>query len=201
MKTPGAGHPSLDALKPDGSVLRRIAAGDQSAIHECIALFGPLVWGMARRMSRTSADAEDATQEIFIDIWRSASRFNAALGSDQVFIATIARRRLIDRLRGKSVQRATVSLETLDFLPDTEVTGAAESSYDVEQASRALSELQPSHREVLELALLEGLSHSEIAARLQMPLGTVKSYIYRGLVRVRELINVSVVQTKVRSDD
>ncbi len=188
-------------MNRDNSVLQRIAGGDQSAVRECIEIFGPLVWGMARRMSRTPADAEDATQEIFIEIWRSASRFSAALGTDRVFIATIARRRLIDRLRGKSSQRSTVSLETLDFLPEHEVSGAAESSYDVEQASRALNQLQSSHRVVLELALVEGLSHSEIAARLHLPLGTVKSYIRRGLVRVRELINISVVQVGARSDE
>lgn len=151
-------------------------------------------------MSRTPEDAEDATQEIFVDIWRSAGRFDGTLGGDQVFVATIARRRLIDRLRRKSSQQATVSLETLDFLPETEVIGAAESSFDVEQASRALAELQASHREVLELALVEGLTHSEIAAKLHMPLGTVKSYARRGLVRLREIITASVIQTKVRSD-
>jgi RNA polymerase sigma-70 factor (ECF subfamily) len=155
---------------------------------------------MARRMSRTSADAEDATQEIFVDIWRSAGRFDGTLGTDRGFIATIARRRLIDRLRAKSAQQSTVSLETLAFFPETEVASAAESSFDVEQAARALGELQASHREVLELALVEGLTHSEIAEKLQMPLGTVKSYIRRGLMRVRELIDVSVVQTKARSD-
>ena len=81
------------------SVLQRIAAGESSAVRECIDQYGALVWSLARRLSRTPADAEDATQEIFLDIWRSAFRYDSSQGSPQVFIAMIARRRLIDRLR------------------------------------------------------------------------------------------------------
>ena len=74
------------------SVLQRIASGDSAAVRECIDQYGPLVWSIARRLSRTPADAEDAAQEVFLDIWRSASRFDASQGSDKVFIAMIARR-------------------------------------------------------------------------------------------------------------
>ena len=81
------------------SVLQPIASGDPAAVRECLDQYGALVWSLARRLSRTAADAEDATQEIFLDIWRSAGRFDASQGSDRVFIAIIARRRLIDRLR------------------------------------------------------------------------------------------------------
>src|SRR5580700_4844427 len=81
------------------SVLQRIARGDAAAVRECIEQYGALVWSLARRLSRTPADAEDATQDIFLDIWRSAGRFDESQGSDKVFIAMIARRRLIDRLR------------------------------------------------------------------------------------------------------
>ena len=200
MKTGGVDHSNADRLPISISVLQRIATGEKAAVRECIETFGPLVWSMARRMSRTPADAEDATQDIFIDIWRSAGSFDGTLGTERVFIATIARRRLVDRLRGKRVHRATVPLETLDFLPETAVACTAEASFDVEQAALALKGLQPSHREVLELALAEGLTHAEIAAKLNMPLGSVKSNIRRGLMRVRELVNVSVMQSRVRSD-
>src|SRR5580700_12012752 len=81
------------------SVLQRIASGDSAAVRDCIEQYGALVWSLARRLTRTPSDAEDATQEIFLDIWRSAGRFDAKQGSDRVFIAMIARRRLIDRLR------------------------------------------------------------------------------------------------------
>ena len=83
------------------SVLQRIASGDPAAVRECIDQYGPLVWSTARRLSRTPSDAEwTQPREIFLDIWRSAGRFDASQGSDKVFIAMIAaRRRLIDRLR------------------------------------------------------------------------------------------------------
>ena len=72
------------------SVLQRIAGGDSAAVRECIEQYGALVWSLARRLSRSPSDAEDATQEIFLDIWRSAGRFDASQGSDKVFIAMIA---------------------------------------------------------------------------------------------------------------
>ena len=72
-------------------MLQRIASGDSAAVRECIDQYGPLVWSIARRLSRTPSDAEDATQEIFLDIWRSAGRYDASQGSDKVFIAMIAR--------------------------------------------------------------------------------------------------------------
>jgi RNA polymerase sigma factor (sigma-70 family) len=81
------------------SILERVARGDQQAVRECIDEFGGLVWAIARRMTRSRADAEDAVQEIFVDVWRSAARYDSVQGSEKVFITTIARRRLIDRIR------------------------------------------------------------------------------------------------------
>ena len=96
------------------SVLQRIASGDSAAVRDCIEQYGALVWSLARRLSRSPSDAEDATQEIFLDIWRSAGRFDAAQGSDKVFIAMIARRRLIDRLRKTSAEPPMDPVETLE---------------------------------------------------------------------------------------
>src|SRR5450755_996719 len=96
------------------SVLQRIESSDYAAGRECIHQYGPLVWSIARRLSRTPSDAEDATQEIFLDIWRSASRFDATQGSDKVFIAMIARRRLIDRLRKTTSEPAMDPVEVLE---------------------------------------------------------------------------------------
>jgi RNA polymerase sigma-70 factor (ECF subfamily) len=172
------------------SVLQRIASGDAAAVRECIDQFGGLVWSLARRLSRTPADAEDATQEIFLDIWRSAGRFDATQGSDKVFIAMIARRRLIDRLRKISSEPPMDPVEVLDSVAWLDPGVASETSVEAEQAARALMELRPEQRQVLELGLLHGLSQSEIAARLEMPLGTVKSFMRRGLMKVREYLHV-----------
>ena len=172
------------------SVLQRIASGDPAAVRECIDQYGPLVWSLARRLSRTASDAEDATQEIFLDIWRSAGRFDASQGSDKVFIAMIARRRLIDRLRKKSAEPPMESTDVLESVAWSDPGTSSEISLEAEQAARALAELRPEHRQVLELGLLHGLSQSEIAARLGLPLGTVKSFMRRGLIRVREYMNL-----------
>ena len=172
------------------SVLQRIASGDPAAVRECIESYGALVWSLARRLSRTRSDAEDATQEIFLDIWRSAGRFDPQQGSDKVFIATIARRRLIDRLRKTTSEPPMDPVDVLDSVQWLEPGTASETSLEAEQAARALQELRPEQRQVLELGLLHGLSQSEIAAQLGMPLGTVKSFMRRGLIRVREYLNV-----------
>ena len=173
------------------SLLQRIAAGDAAAVRECIDQYGALVWSIARRLSRTPADAEDATQEIFLDVWRSAARFDASQGSDKVFIAMIARRRLIDRLRKTSAEPPMDPIETLEFVSWTDAAPSSEIAMEAEQATRALAELRPEQRQVLELGLVHGLSQSEIATRLSMPLGTVKSFMRRGLIRVREVMNIA----------
>jgi RNA polymerase sigma-70 factor (ECF subfamily) len=173
------------------SVLTRMAAGDADAVGDCMDQFGALVWSLARRWSRTTADAEDATQEIFLDIWRSAGRFDESQGSDKVFIAMIARRRLIDRLRKNSAEPPMAPAELLDTVVWQEPGNSAETSADAAHAARAVAELRPEQRQVLELGLLHGLSQSEIAERLAMPLGTVKSFMRRGLIKVREYLNIA----------
>ena len=180
------------------SVLQRIAGGDTGAVRECIDEYGALVWSLARRLSRTPSDAEDATQEIFLDIWRSAGRFDTSQGSEKVFIAMIARRRLIDRLRNVTKKPPMDSVEVLEFVAWTGSDTASVTSVEAQQAARVLAELRPEQREVLELSLLHGLSQSEIATKLNMPLGTVKSLMRRGLIQVRERMNISAEGVSAR---
>ena len=180
------------------SVLQRIASGEQAAVRECIAEYGALVWSLARRLTRTPSDAEDATQEIFLDIWRSAGRFDATQGSDKVFIAMIARRRLIDRLRKTTSEPPMDPVDVLETVAWSDPGNASEVAHEAEQAARALQELRPEQREVLELGLLHGLSQSEIATRLGLPLGTVKSSMRRGLIRIREYMNIDAEGVSAR---
>ena len=84
------------------STLQRIAAGDGASVQECLDRYGGLVWSIARRLAPTAQDAEDAVQEIFLDVWRNAGRFDPEIGSEATFIATIARRRLLDQRRRAS---------------------------------------------------------------------------------------------------
>jgi RNA polymerase sigma-70 factor (ECF subfamily) len=181
------------------TVLQRIASGDSAAVRECIDEYGALVWSLARRLSRTPSDAEDATQEIFLDIWRSAGRFDASLGSAKVFIATIARRRLIDRLRKATGEPPMDRDEVLETVAWPDSATVSETASEAERAVRAIAELKPDQRQVLELGLLHGLSQSEISARLGMPLGSVKSFMRRGLIKVREYMNIDADGVAARS--
>ncbi len=172
------------------SVLTRVAQGDQAAVAECIDQFGPLVWALARRLSPNRDDAEDAVQEIFVDVWKSAARFDPAQGSEKVFITTIARRRLIDRLRRHSQLPEFAPTEELDVVGWAEPGTRGEIAIEAERAAMAVARLKPDQQKVIELAVLHGLSHSEIAAKTGMPLGTVKTQMRRGLIQVRELMQI-----------
>lgn len=177
------------------TILQRVASGDQSAVNECIDRYGGLVWSLARKLCPTRADAEDAVQDVFISVWQSADRYDALLGSESTFIAMIARRRLIDRIRRRQRRPDNTSLSpeiTEAILPDPTPDSNAALAFELdESASRALNVLNQLSREqqrVLRLSIIHGLSHEKIAESLDMPLGTVKTHIRRGLIKARSII-------------
>ena len=174
-------------------VLGRVAAGDSQAVQECIDRYGGLIWSLARRMLSDASQAEDAVQEIFIDLWKSAPRFDPDKASEKTFVAMIARRRLIDRMRRESRQPTVTSLEDAAEVgvdDDRRIELSAEASV----AARVLNELRPEQRRVIKLAIYDGLSHSDIVEVTKIPLGTVKSHIRRGLASIREKIRASTAQ-------
>jgi RNA polymerase sigma-70 factor (ECF subfamily) len=173
-------------------ILKRIAAGDAAAVDECLRQYGGLVWSLARRFSTDHAESEDAVQEVFIDVWRSAERFNETMGSEATFITMIARRRLIDRHRKRTRQIDTAALVEETIQAAEENTDRLELAEDVAQAREALGQLRTEERRVLELSIYQGLSQSKIAAITQMPLGTVKTHARRGLIRLREMLGQGV---------
>lgn len=168
------------------SVLTRVAQGDASATRECIDQYGGLVWSIARRLARNSAEAEEAVQEIFNDVFRTAARFDPAQGSEKLFVATIARRRLIDRMRHVARQDSAESMDvhSLSWAPDTGAGVCVEAL----AASQAVTQLRPELQRVLEMGILQGKSHAEIAEALGVSVTTVKAMMHRGLIQVRELM-------------
>ncbi|MET0658020.1 MAG: sigma-70 family RNA polymerase sigma factor [Steroidobacteraceae bacterium] len=174
------------------SVLERVAAGERSAFDECVRQYGDLVWSIARKMSRSAADAEDAVQEIFLKLWRSADRFDPMRGSEPVFIATVARRALIDRIRSARRRPQEVSIDEVQELAQPTTTSGAEACVEARRAAEALETLRPEQRQVIALAIVNGLSQSEIATQTGMPLGTVKTLIRRGLLHVRQMLGEEV---------
>jgi RNA polymerase sigma-70 factor (ECF subfamily) len=173
------------------SVLDRVARGEGTAFAECVDRYGGLVWGLARRMTRNAADAEDAVQEIFLNLWKAAARYDSQKGSEAVFIATIARRALIDRLRQR--QRRPVEVAMDDLEPDGwSTSGSGETCVEAERAAAALATLRPEQQQVIALSVVDGLTQSEIATKTGMPLGTVKTLMRRGLLLIRELLGEEV---------
>lgn len=181
------------------ALLPRIASGDMAAVNEFLGRYTAQVWGQARRFCRNTQDAEDAVQDIFLDIWRNAARFDADKGSEVAFVATIARRRLVDRVRRATSRPSAESLEDPSVLPAAMTSPAADQDDELARARAAMQQLRPEQREVLELALGHGQSHHEIAATIGIPLGTVKSHARRGLIRLREMLGVPAVEAKTLS--
>jgi RNA polymerase sigma factor (sigma-70 family) len=177
--------------EPDdtATLLQRIAAGDAAAVKACMDTYGGFVWSLARRYVSNLADAEDAVQEIFLELWKSAARYDPAIAKETTFIATIARRRLIDRVRAAGREPPTNEFdETL--VPYGAVTqeDAGPIEAELANAQRALAALPPAQREILLLGIVEGMTHSEIATATGRPIGTVKTQMRRGLARLRELV-------------
>ncbi len=168
------------------NILQRIASGDGSAVQDCLDNYGGLIWSLARRMMPNQNDAEDAVQEIFVEIWKNADRFDESKSSETTYVAMIARRRLIDRLRKATRQPHIDSFEDILVEPSKDET--IQTSIEAKQAAKAMRELRPEQQNVLHLSIIQGYSHQEISDALKMPLGTVKTHARRGLIEVRDLI-------------
>lgn len=172
------------------TILKRIAEGDKTAVQDCLDKFGGLVWSLARRMCPNKEDAEDAVQDIFIDVWKNAGRFDENQASETTFIAMIARRRLIDRLRKIQRQPKVDSFEDILAEPAEYSNKQMQISVEANEAAKAMKNLRPEQRQILQLSIVQGFSHQEIADALKMPLGTVKTHARRGLLQVREFLGI-----------
>jgi RNA polymerase sigma factor (sigma-70 family) len=175
-------------MNAEATFLERIAAGEPLAVERCLDRYRGLVWSIARRFAGNHADAEDAVQEVFVDLWRHAGRFDPAKASESTFVGMVARRRLIDRRRRQARRPEVVSLLSEPAggaRPDVEHLEEFEQG---QQARGLLGQLRPEQREVLELSFDQGMSQQEIAATTKLPLGTVKTHARRGLKRLRQLL-------------
>ena len=174
-------------------ILERVARNEPGAVDEMMSRFGGLVWSLARRSCPTSAEAEDAVQEIFVEIWRTASRFDSSIAGEATFVAMITRRRLIDRTRRRSRRPESVALTESSPAPEPN-NDDLEIAEEAGVASEAFEKLRPEQQKVLRLAIHHGRSHEQIAATTGMPLGTVKTHARRGLIRLRQLLEGSGLQ-------
>lgn len=173
------------------SILQRIAIGDPGAVDDCLNRYGGLIWSLAKRWLGNTPDAEDVTQEIFVELWQQASKFDPAVSAEATFVAMVARRRLIDRMRKES-RRPVTQVIVVEPMDDSSIEGpaAAEWADDVAKVKRCLSRLSTKQQEILNLVVHHGVSHNMISERLSMPLGTVKSYARRGLIQLRDCMKL-----------
>jgi RNA polymerase sigma factor (sigma-70 family) len=185
----GRSQPSARELAhlSDEALLALIARADDQALAELYRRFGRIAYGLAFRILRDDALAQDAVQEAFLGVWRAADRFIAERAKPSTWLLTLVHRRAVDLVRREERRRA----EPLQ--PDIGA-GTAELADEAELATRrqtireALRELPPEQREAIELAYYGGYTQSELAERLGQPLGTIKSRMFTGLARLRETL-------------
>lgn len=169
-------------------VLDRVASGGEHSAEALLDRYGGLVWSLARRFCADRTEAEDAVQEIMVEVWKSVrqGRYDASKGSETTFVATIARRRLIDRLRRRRLKTSELAMDVAS--PKAATTPADELTEEARAASEVLERLSEAQQTAIRMAVLHGLTHEEVAEATGMPLGTVKTHIRRGLIKMREML-------------
>ena len=175
-----------DPRATDGDLLLRIADGDSAAFDVLYRRFSRPVFGLALRLLRDRSRAEDAVQETFAAIWRSAGSYRPDRGPGTPWLYAVARNAIVDRARAR--REPTFADVPEQSSPDTGPAERAESSYVSWRVHRAVHDLPANEREVLELAYWSGLSQSEVATFLGLPLGTVKTRTRTALARLADLL-------------
>ena len=183
----------LATTEPEALLLETIATGSRSAFAELYDRMLPRVLGLATRILRDPGHAEEVTQEVFLDVWQLASRFDASKGSAVGWILRKTHSRSVDRVRSSEAGRARdLRIGTRDLNePHADVTEVVELRLDTERVERALALLPDTQREAIALAHLGGYSHSEVSEMLSVPIGTIKTRIRAGIGRLREELSAA----------
>jgi RNA polymerase sigma-70 factor (ECF subfamily) len=193
--TPG---PSGDS-SPEGrdvvlsDLLRRSARGDQTAFSALYDAMAARVYGLVLRVVRDPAQSEEVTQECFLDFWRQAGRFDPARGSATSWLLTIAHRKGVDRVRSAeaSTRRDTTYHRSSGDVDHDVTAEAATDALEAKRVRSAMAALTAVQREALELAYFGGYTHTEVATMLDLPVGTAKTRIRDGLIRLRDAMGVA----------
>jgi RNA polymerase sigma-70 factor, ECF subfamily len=182
---PGQRDLDLDGL------LARVARGDESAFEAVYNQLAGAVYGLIRKVIRDPAQSEEVTQEVLLEVWRTASRFDPAKGSAATWVMTIAHRRAIDRVRSVTATTARDQRAAEPLLASDEVAEAVEASLDRERVRHCLDGLTALQRESITLAYYGGYSYPQVAALLGATLSSIKTRIRDGLIRMRDCLGVS----------
>jgi RNA polymerase sigma-70 factor (ECF subfamily) len=184
--------PAVDELMTADALLQRVALGDAPAFEKLYDRMVSAVFGVIRRVLRDPAQSEEVTQEIMIEVWRTATRFDAERGSASTWILTMAHRRAIDRVRSAQASRDREErVAHRDHVSAyDEVAEQVENRLEQEQVRRCLGDLTELQRESVTLAYYGGHTYREVAELLDTPLGTVKTRLRDGLIRLRDCMGV-----------
>ncbi len=193
-----SGTPDGDAVPgpadaPDlAELLKRSGRGDEAAFARLYDATAARAYGLAVRVVRDPAQAEEVTQEAFLEIWRTASRFDRDRGSAVSWILTLVHRKAVDRVRSAeaSTRRDTAYHQSNHGIEHDSTAEAAQASMEARRVRQALGSLTEVQREALELAYFKGYTHTEVATMLDLPVGTAKTRIRDGLIRLRDTMGV-----------
>ncbi len=177
---------------PD-ALLSRVATGDQRAFSQLYDLMAPRVLGLVRRVLRDPAQSEEVAQEIFLEVWQNAARFDSAKGTASTWILTMTHRRAVDRVRAvQSSRDRDTKIGIRDFSPEYDhVAEAAEVTIEHERVKLAMGRLTDLQRQAVTLAYYGGYSHTEVAEMLHIPVGTIKTRLRDGMIRLRDELGVA----------
>lgn len=172
----------------DIDCLRRISAGDSSALGELYDRYIALMFPVAVKILGSKEEAEDVMQEVWMQVWKSAVSYDSARGAVPAWLLTITRTRALDRYRARSARTRREEATTMEAPAPPAPSNGVESASSRDVVRRAFEKLEPHHRQVLELAYWKGLSQAEIATALSAPLGTVKSWTRQALRGLRDAL-------------
>ncbi len=187
--------PELRATPDDGprldALLLAVAAGERQAFEALYRAASPRLFAICLRLLSDRAEAEDVLQEVFVSIWHKAAQFDPARASAPAWLATVARNRAIDRLRAQPARGALAPIEFADEIADSGATPlqSAAAADDRARLDACLGQLEPRRRTLIRTAFFEGATYEELAERIASPLGSVKSWIRRGLLQLRECLD------------
>jgi len=187
--------PNVDDVVPSSlnDLLGRVAEGSQQAFSDLYDQTSGRVFGLVRRLLKDSAQSEEVTQEIFLEVWQNAKRYDSTKGSAATWILTMAHRRAVDRIRSSQSTRdrdQRIGLRDLETEYDS-VSESVEIRVEHERVGVALQRLTELQRQAVSLAYYGGYSHSEVAEMLKVPIGTVKTRLRDGMIRLRDELGVA----------
>lgn len=178
--------------RTDEQLLADVSRGDEAAFGELYDRYAGLVYGVIRKVVRDPSQSEEVTQEVLVEAWRTASRFDVDRGSARTWLLTMAHRRAIDRVRSVQASRDRTERvgQTYVGRDHDEVAEQVETRFEHRQVRDALGQLTDLQREAVELAYYGGYTYREVAGLLDTPLGTVKTRMRDGLIRLRDAMGV-----------